>query len=993
VSAGGQRAVVDRVIAALALIACLSFIVGLKDVRLGAFEAGPRLQSVPVELGERDAELLISVAGEPEERPISGARVRVLWENAGRFYLAGQGRTNAGGELLLNELPRGVVWVLAEADGHARSSTQLVLTGEPRTAGVVLPLASELVVSVRDELGAALERATVLVTGADPLPFGALTDSTGAARFDRLGPPPWTVKASAPGYESVTRSGITANVTLNLRRLGSLEVRVERPDGSPAPGASVVIAGSSLWPARVAETDASGRARIAGLLAGTYDLKAMHGQLVSDTLLGVVLGRGEHQAVTLRLYAGLMVTAVVTDGDGDSPALVPGADVVLAEQGLSSFPLRGRTGTDGRVTLGPIANGPATLAARAPGFVGRAAVAVPTPLEGPVSVALVRGGTLEGEVVDARGNPIDGASVEVIGTDHDGLPIVETPSLLSFKSTHFSWALPGPAPLIPAGELGVMPGPVPPIPPVWQSSSVALEPAGGALDDPAVDAHPIEPWVTGLDGRFKAHPVTPGRVRALVRHPAYVEGVSDAVTLAPGGKGTVKVVLLAGGNLEGRVLDERGRPVAGARVDLTATTGTLERMTVTAGDGTFAFAAVPAEVVLSVARPEDLSTIVLREAVHVGEGERKTLVLELPARRNELRVVVKDDSGVPVDAAQVTILSLDPKTPLRRTLFTGPDGAMTVPEAAGLAIRVLVEAPGWARELRTLEAAPELLSITLARGVVVTGRVTAVRGRRYVSGASVLLVSDGSRKTALTDAEGAFAVRDVSPGTARVIASHPEFADLELTVEVKLTGRADRPFELPDIDLPEPGSVEGEVVDDQGRPVSGARVAAGSVPAYLPAGALPPGMAVTDDRGRFRLSGVSPGTATLEAYAAGAGRGSARAVAVSSGRPATGVRIRLSGRTDDDESAATGNVAVTLGERGAGQGLEIVVVNVAAASEAERSGLRSGDVLETLDGVAPRSMADARARLAGAAGSDVVIAVGRGDEELTLSVAREPVRR
>jgi hypothetical protein len=662
--------------------------------------------------------------------------------------------------------------------------------------------------------------------------------------------------------------------------------------------------------------------------------------------------------------------------------------VALVEGGLSSFPLHGRTGSDGKVTLGPIAPGPATLSARAPDFVGRGAVPVPESGNEPVRIALLRGATLKGEVVDARGDAVDGASIEVIGTDLQGLPVAETPVLQDFRAAHFAWALPGPAPLIPAGELGVMPGPVPPIPPAWAGPTLA-QPA----PDPGVTAARSEPWVTRFDGHFVAHPVTPGRVRALVRHPAFVEAVSDPVTLGPGGEASVKVVLLSGGTLEGKVVDPVGRGVSGARIDLAALAGTLERTTVTASDGTFAFAAVPAQVVLSVTRPDELSTVALRETIEIPEGEKKVVELRLPAPRGSVRVVVEDDGGRPIDAAQVTVLSVDPKAPLRQTQFTGTDGAVTIGDALGLAVRVLIEAPGWALSARQLAMAPELLKIRLERGVLVSGKVTSVRGRRDVAGASVTLIAEGTRRSALSDANGSFVLRDVAPGSVRIAVSHPEFASIELGADVKSTGRPDRPFELAAIELTEAGSVEGEVVDEQGRPVLAARVAVGVVPAYLPAGALPAGVAVTDARGRFRLGGVAPGSHVLESYAAGVGRGVARNVTVDAGRAASGVKIRLIRGAEPTEPASSGGVAVTLGERGSGPDLEVVVVHVAPGSEAERGGLRVGDVIDGIDGVLPQSMSEARARLGGPTGSDVVITLARGDRTLSLRIAREPVRR
>ena len=444
----------------------------------------------------------------------------------------------------------------------------------------MLATATQLAVKVTDEAHAPLANATVLVTTGDPLPFGALSDAQGNATLQRLGVPPFTVKASAPGYESVTRSGVTGAIEIALRRLGSILVHVKLADGGPAPRANVEIGGATLWPARSAVADVNGNCKIGGLLAGSYDLRATQEQLVSRVLIGMMLERGQDQEVTLVLEPGRMqVTALVTDGSGPNPHLVPNADVVLAEEGLSTFPLRGRSGSDGKVTLGPISNGPATLSGRAPDFVGSAIVAVPDVVTEPLRLALLRGGTLLGEVVDARGFPIDGASIEVVGSDSSGLPISETPQLLRFRRSHFSWALAGPPPLIAAGELGVMPGPIPPIP----GSNAALSAAAlDAAAEPLDAEDEITPWITDSSGRFRAAPVTPGVVRALVRHPDFVEAVSDAVTLTPGGEASVKVTLLHGGSLEGRIKDDRDQPVEGAEVEVLAEHGTFQRATVTA---------------------------------------------------------------------------------------------------------------------------------------------------------------------------------------------------------------------------------------------------------------------------------------------------------------------------------------------------------------------------------------------------------------------------
>src|SRR6185369_6985054 len=107
-----------------------------------------------------------------------------------------------------------------------------------------------------------------------------------------------------------------------------------------------------------------------------------------------------------------------------------------------------------------------------------------------------------------------------------------------------------------------------------------------------------EPWVSARDGTFRAEPVTPGRVRAFVHHPQYVEAMSDVVLVESKKEARVDIVLQRGGNLEGRVVDSRGRPVGGAHVSAMASRGSFEHMTRTGSDGSFAFAALPEAITI-----------------------------------------------------------------------------------------------------------------------------------------------------------------------------------------------------------------------------------------------------------------------------------------------------------------------------------------------------------------------------------------------------------
>jgi hypothetical protein len=913
--------------------------------------------------------------------PIAGARATALSIVAGSAYLAASATTDAAGRARLARIPEGETWLLVDAPGWARASSHVVLTRGVRVVTLELVPERVLDVAVRDDRGKALPGAEIEVQGTDPLPIGARTDDQGLAKVRRLGASPWIVTARAAGYETVTRRSVRDGELLAfaLRRLGAIHVVVVGTEGQTAP-ATVMIVGSELWPARSVETDAAGHTTIAALPSGSYALRATSGDRVSPIELGVTLDRGEEKEVVLRLTAGRFVSARVMDGDAPDASPVPAARVSLTETGLSPFPLEGTSDRDGRVRLGPIAPGPALLSARADGFVPRGLENVPES-GGPVLVVLIHAGVVSGRVVDTRGFPVDGASIEIVGNDSMGAPIDDDPRRTELQEAHFETALVAPRPLIPSGELGVVPGPVPSIPHgFFRASSAGAPPVSLA-----------EPWVTRSDGSFRASPATPGRVRALVRHPQFVEAMSDAVTLAPGGEVEVRVVLRAGGAIEGRVVDIRGQPVSRARVTVAATRGSLERTTLTATDGTFAFAALPEAVTLTAFPSDAPSELSTHAAVTVPEGGRQTVTLTLPESRPALAVRVKDDRGYPLDAVELTVASLDPALPLRATSFTDARGEATVPNAGGLALRLEARAPGHATKIVRIDAGAESLDLVLDLAETLLGEVTSTRGER-LAGADVAVTTDIGVTHARTDHAGTFVLSDLVVGRARLLVQAQGYAPSRQ--EIKIESSSSHRITLPRIELSEEGVVEGTVVDGRGDPVPGARVAKDRVATYLAQGPTPPGIAVADARGQFRLGGLPAGALRLEAYAPDVGRATVDGVLVAAGRPTSGIQIRLLRDKDEStqEPASSGGVAVTLGET-AEDPKEVVLVDVAQGSEAERSGLVPGDVLLSVDGAPIHSMAEARSRLAGPLGDDVVIEFRRGEGVDSVRVGREPVRK
>ncbi len=151
---------------------------------------------------------------------------------------------------------------------------------------------------------------------------------------------------------------------------------------------------------------------------------------------------------------------------------------------------------------------------------------------------------------------------------------------------------------------------------------------------------------------------------------------------------------------------------------------------------------------------------------------------------------------------------------------------------------------------------------------------------------------------------------------------------------------------------------------------------------------------MTDAKGRFRLGELPEGSVVLEAYAPDVGRARLTGVRVIAGRTTDRVKITLPRESGAAEPAASGGVAVTLGETAAGvEAAEVVIVAVIEGSEAERGGLAPNDILVEVGGVRVQSIGDARERLSGALNDDVVVKVRRGGRIVPLRIARERVRR
>lgn len=865
-------------------------------------------------------------------------------------------------------------------DGCARLTHEFELhADEQREFTLALAQARSIkVVTSRDDELSPVAGATVFLsqpTREDArektLPFGRSTDRNGVASFNDTPSGPLLVEIYAPGYQPY-RATTEGDLVVRLEPASTLEILV-RDGGEVQADAEVVISGPSLWPPQSVKTRADGSVKVTGLAAGNYAIFARKGERISQLKENTrVDSNSGAQKLELELGPGTFVRVRVVSAEADKP--LAQAKVSVGGAGLGQFLLYDRTGVDGRARLGPLLSSSGIVQARAAGYVA-ASAPFPrpagnddseneTPPSDEIELKLVRAGSIVGRVVDERGMPVSGVSVEAVGTGLDNIPYSVTWNSAKVSDAHFDWAEEwghdSSRVLIPAGELGVMLGPVPPIPlgNVMTSSGQSL--------------------TTDERGYFEIEGVPPGEGIVLCRHPDYLDGKSAAISLAPGAEARTEIVLRGGQPLMGRLVDHRGFPVAGAGI--TATARGFERRIYTASDGNFELGAAPRSVSLRVNSAENPLLVLLVREVSEAERDQKVLI-ELAPPRADLLLSVSDGQK-PIGLAQVTLTSLDPNVPHRQTRFTLDDGEVRFEAVAGLMVRIVVEAYGFVSTSLDKKLS-ESERVVLKPSLRAQGKVTGVRGRHPASGAELVFKSGTLTKHAIADELGEYQFIGLPPGRGILSGSHSDYGRASKSVVIA-PGVGDRPFELPMLELAPTVILSGTVEDETGRRIAGAAVSSERIPAFLSQHALRSALSVSDENGQFSVQiEASP-----ELYLYGAkpaqGYGYSDAIQIGDQEKIDDVIVIID-HPDKTTSYEQGTVLISLEERDR----TFLIYAVALGSQAEQAGLRAGDQLMSIDGRLPSSLDEARELLSGSQGGQLRLVVNRAGREIIALVGRE----
>lgn len=797
-------------------------------------------------------------------RPVAGARVFAersrrdlrfsidsTWRPAPRL-----GLTGADGRIALPRAEKEPLRLQVLAAGPAPGELEV----EPRqgTAELRLAAACPRGLEVRDAAGKPAEGVTVRSTvwslgvtdAAGRLTVAApcrgslrLTLAAADGRTARLPLAPWT----APGEAPPVRASLPAAAPTWKGQV--LEKETRRP-----------LAGALVWtddaPGAFARTDAHGAYTL--LPAGSTE----QGATVYAAAAGYF--RASSQALpagaapALHLDPAAVVTGRVVDAAGQP---VAGARLRAHAEGRDAWRAEGagwaKSGADGRFRLSLFPRSPATLEARAAGFVDSSLPLAALPPHGKrtVEVVLSRGRSAFGQVVDGADRPVAGAEI-----------------VLS---------------------------------PLRDETAGASGPR--RFSRPSVD--PRLTTTTGADGRFTLSSLKAGRYDLSARAPGFavtrVRGLPLGKEAAPADLGTV--ILQPGVQQAGIVVDDKNRPLAGATVRLWAEAGggpggrfragrdTAEQEVQAGPDGRFTL------VDLTPAAPVQLA------AEHPGflAGERQRIAAP---GENEVRLVlaaaallsgrVVDEDGDPVSAL-VTVKSTaarplnqfrDPLTygvsdELGRFTFEALEPGRV--EVAAQAERFLPSEPKGVELVAGRET--EGVEIVVRPGAAIEGQVLAPGGRP-VEGARVSLerkeemnpfTSPGFNDMAFTDGDGRFSLAGVAPGAQTLVATHDRYLRGVRDVEARAGSTAHVEIRLGD------GlSVSGRVVDASGAPLEGAGVS-------LTSRTESKNIEVwSEGDGSFRFTGLAPGEVSL--FARKDGFTDARLGNLRLDGPLDGVELRLS---------------------------------------------------------------------------------------------------
>ena len=535
-------------------------------------------------------------------KPVAGASVQAStgdWQARGALDDETSGvrktSTDALGRFRVDGLGAATVTVTVTSPGYAalrrraRAGTRLEL---------LLLHGLSIAGFVRDPKGVPIAGATVQAEAdlvSDPAP--ATTDGLGRFAIAGVDDRPYRVWARCPdgGTSPIEEVDVQADADARLDLVIPPSSDVLGRLVSPGPE---LLAGTLA----VAELDGrpshllssflrsaaapDGHFRLSGLPPGSHALAVSAPGFGPKRLEVVVAGAEPIDVGDVELERGLFIRGRIGDAAG---LPIAGARIRGHITGGGGSSPEALSEADGTFTLAGLEEGAYTLIASAAGY-GEARREVPTGAEN-ATMTLRQGGTISGQVVDMKGAPVEAFSVSARTTDREQDPVIfKAPTAVEDPNGRFTIDdLAEGAFLVEVFAEGKRPG---------SAKDVAVKPgaavdvgrirleAGGVVRGVVVDSRgapiasarvtalgpgrptfPSDPETsTDLDGSFELRGAALGAVDVYASHPDFATGKAAGVMVEPETPAVARVVLTAGGRIEGHARRRDGSGIPNAYV-------------------------------------------------------------------------------------------------------------------------------------------------------------------------------------------------------------------------------------------------------------------------------------------------------------------------------------------------------------------------------------------------------------------------------------------
>lgn len=420
---------------------------------------------------------------------------------------------------------------------------------------------------------------------------------------------------------------------------------------------------------------------------------------------------------------------------------------------------------------------------------------------------------------------------------------------------------------------------------------------GGAVDTAITDAR----------GAFAFSGVSSGRYNVAGAHPLYqIENGGALITLAPSERKSETYAAIPLARIRGSVIDEEKKPVAAAVVSAQSGQIEIARLAITNAKGEFS---------IRVAGTGGAPLLVSKDGYMPATGGSSETAGRNPVitlrRGFPLVVNVVDQERKPMAKASVSLTAAGggadaPSLPLVRCgdgpCITGDDGRLEVrliPGSYSINIGGQSVVP---KNLppQKIDEKSSPLTLTVDRGVVVSGRVVYSDGSPAAQTSVLLKTTPAVISYQQTDASGAFTFTNAPRGavTLKVQISFGVDGAAEALSKDVIAPAADVV-----LTMPPSGRVTGTVLDATTRqPVTEFQI----VPLRAMAGVRPTTFNSND--GSFAIEHVPAGSVDVAASAAGYVRGTVSGVEVVDGKTTANVEIRL-----DSAARVTGRVTSSDG--------------------------------------------------------------------------------